>query len=108
MKEDRQARSFSEGTEELANYFMGHSLEEMGVVRGSPSQKHELYGFTMGMIGHYLELGECKSLKYIRRNFPDDGKKGGKTGRCVSCFFRISLLFCRNSGWNRIVCCGIP
>lgn len=76
MKEDRQARSFSEGTEELANYFMGHSLEEMGVVRGSPSQKHELYGFTMGMIGHYLELGECKSLKYIRRNFPDDGKKG--------------------------------
>ena len=52
-------------------YFMDHSFEEIGVVRGSPSQKSEIRDFTMGMIGYYLEVGECKSLKYIRRHFPD-------------------------------------
>ncbi|NLI69675.1 MAG: DNA repair protein RecO [Firmicutes bacterium] len=68
---DLQARSFSGGAEKLVKYFMDHSFEEIGVVRGSPSQKSEIRDFTMGMIGYYLEVGECKSLKYIRRHFPD-------------------------------------
>ncbi len=77
LSRDPRSSPFAAGSFSLVEYFLTHTLLEAGVIRASSSQKQELYDFTTGLMQHYLELEDCKSLKYIRRYFPGNNKLSG-------------------------------
>ncbi len=78
---DDLARPFAPGSHALMNYFLTHNLAKTNVLRVDSSQKKELHDFIMGLIQQFLEMEECKSLKYIRQNFPDHYLQNNKISR---------------------------
>ncbi len=75
---DARFRPFAPGSYALVNYFLAHDLTKLSVLRANSSQKRELLDFTIGLIQYYLEIEECKSLKYIKQNFPENYPQNNK------------------------------
>lgn len=72
---DSMAISFAPGTVSLVNYFLTRDLTETDVIKASSGQKSELYAFTTGLMEHYLDVRECKSLQYIKQYFSGSSRK---------------------------------
>ncbi len=60
---------FSEGSVSLAKFILLSPLGKSGVLKAGELQRRELNAYTGGLLKYHLDIGECKSLKYITEQF---------------------------------------
>ena len=66
---DDKAFPFSEGSLALAKFILLSPLGKAGLLKAGERQRKDLYAYNRGLLSYHLDIGECRSLKYITEHF---------------------------------------